>query len=379
MAVGPGSIYDISTQRKRFDVDKEIARLIPDASPFTVFMMRARKETVNSEKFFWYDEEPAPWWTQINNVAGYDAVATALVLDTVDHISVKDILKITRTSEQLFVSAVDRVTKTVTVVRGYGETAAAAITDNDWVLKLGNAMEENSLAPEARVDQPMEYYNVTQEIRTPFNGSLKSTKIALQTSESERQRMRRRKAIEHRLEIERTLLFGELKDDVSNKRRTTRGVLSFVKAGGNVYTVGKPLTEAEFELICEMAFQYGGDRKLLVACPRIISQINQFAAGKLQVEVGAKTYGVQIMTYLSAHGRLRIVESRTFEKGYDGMGAIVDMSNIHYRPLNGCDTKLDINLQENDRHGWLDEYWTEFGVELKLAKTHTLIQNVTAA
>lgn len=379
MAVGPLSIYDISNQRKQFDVDKEIARLIPDVSPFTVFMMRARKKVVDSEKFFWYDEEPAPWWTQINKVGGYDTVATNLVLDSVDHISAKDILKITRTSEQLFVTAVDRATKTVTVVRGYGETAAAAINDDDWVLKLGNAMEENSLAPEARVDQPTEHYNVTQEIRTPFNGSLRSTKIALQTAESERQRLRRRKAIEHRLEIERTLLFGELKDDVANKRRTTRGVISFVKEGGNVYNVGKPLTEAEFELICEMAFQYGDGPKLLVACPRIISQINQFSAGKLQTEVGQNTYGVQITTYLSAHGRLRIVESRTFEKGYDGMGVIVDMKNIYYRPLNGCDTKLDINLQENDRHGWLDEYWTEFGVEVQLAKTHTLITGVTSA
>lgn len=379
MPVGPLSIYDISSQRKRFDVDKEIARLVPDVSPFTVFMMRARKQTVDSEKFFWYDEEPAPWWTQIDNVAGYDAVTTSLKVDSVDHISVKDVIKVTRTSEQMFVSAVDRVTKTVTVVRGYGETAAAAIVDNDWVLKLGNAMEENSLAPEARVDQPTEHYNVTQEIRTPFNGSLKATKIALQTSQNERQRLRRRKGVEHRLELERTLLFGELKDDTTNKRRTTRGVISFVKEGGNVYNVGKPLTEAEFELICEMAFQYGEGPKLLVACPRIISQINQFSAGKLKTEVGQNTYGVQITTYLSSHGRLRIVESRTFEKGYDGYGVIVDMSNIKYRPLNGCDTKLDINLQENDRHGWLDEYWTEFGVEVHLAKTHTLITGVTAA
>ena len=63
MAVGPASIYDISATRKRFDVNKQIAQLVPDASPFAVFMMRARKKVVDSEKFYWYDEEPAPWWT----------------------------------------------------------------------------------------------------------------------------------------------------------------------------------------------------------------------------------------------------------------------------------------------------------------------------
>ena len=381
MAVGPASIYDISATRKRFDVNKQIAQLIPDASPFAVFMMRARKKVVDSEKFYWYDEEPAPWWTTFSTAAApLAANATKIVLADVAHISAKDILKITETGEQLFVSAVDRATKTVTVSREYGSTPAAVIAQSNtphYILKLGNAMEENSLAPETRVDQPTERYNVTQEIRTPFDGSLRGEKIALRTSESERKRLRRRKALEHRLELERTMLFGELMDDVAGRRRTTRGIMSFVEEGGNVYDFqGRGLTEEEFELVCEMAFQYGSDKKLLVACPRIISQINQISAGKLTTEVGQKTYGVRIQKYLSAHGELNIVVSKTFSHGYDGMGLIVDMGNIYYRPLVGCDTKLDINLQENDRHGWLDEYWTEFGVEVHLPKAHTLIKGV---
>lgn len=382
MAVGPASIYDISATRKRFDVNKQIAQLIPDASPFAVFMMRARKKVVDSEKFYWYDEEPAPWWTTFSTedaALAYDA--NQIVLDDVAHISEKDILKITETGEQLFVSAVNRQSKTVTVSRGYGSTNAATIAKGDtphYILKLGNAMEENSLAPETRVDQPTERYNVTQEIRTPFDGSLRGEKIALRTSESERKRLRRRKALEHRLELERTMLFGELKDDQPARRRTTRGIMSFVEEGGNVYDFqgNRGLTEEEFELVCEMAFQYGSDKKLLVACPRIISQINQISAGKLTTEVGQKTYGVRIQKYLSAHGELNIVVSKTFSHGYDGMGLIVDMGHIYYRPLVGCDTKLDINLQENDRHGWLDEYWTEFGVEVHLPKAHTLIKGV---
>ena len=313
--------------------------------------------------------------------AALAANATQIVLADVAHISAKDILKITETGEQLFVSAVNRNTKTVTVSRGYGSTKAAAIAKSDtphYILKLGNAMEENSLAPETRVDQPTERYNVTQEIRTPFDGSLRGEKIALRTSESERKRQRRRKALEHRLELERTMLFGELKDDIPARRRTTRGIMSFVEEGGNVYDFqgNRVITEEEFELVCEMAFQYGSDKKLLVACPRIISQINQISAGKLTTEVGQRTYGVRIQKYLSAHGELNIVVSKTFSHGYDGMGLIVDMGHIYYRPLVGCDTKLDINLQENDRHGWLDEYWTEFGVEVHLPKAHTLIKGV---
>ena len=58
MAVGPASIYDISATRKRFDVNKQITQLALDASPSAVVMMR-RKKVVDSEKFYWYDEEPA--------------------------------------------------------------------------------------------------------------------------------------------------------------------------------------------------------------------------------------------------------------------------------------------------------------------------------
>lgn len=368
----PVLTYDIDTQRKDYDVSKKIARLVPDVGAFAVIMMRARKEVVNSDTFYWYDEEPAAWWTQINNAAGYTTTDTTLVVDDATIFKPKDLIKVPRTGEVMFVSAVPSSTS-ITVVRGYGTTAAAALVDNDWLMQLGNAMEENSSVPEARISQPVKQFNYVQEVRTPFDGSLIAQAHALQTSETERDRLTKDKLFEHRLMIERIMLAGERKEDVTNKRKTTGGILSFITT--NVYSIPKAsFTEAEFEKYCEMLFKYGSSRKLLVACSSIISSINQFSQGKLKTEVGDDTYGVRLTRYISAHGDLYIVKSNTLEKGYDGYALGLDMDNISYRPFVGMDTKLSRNIQPPDLHGWKDEYWTVFGVQVRLEKTHAVLR-----
>lgn len=193
---------------------------------------------------------------------------------------------------------------------------------------------------------------------------------------SERVRLRRLKGLEHRLDIERIILFGEKKEDTIDKRHTTEGILSRITT--NAYDANGVLTESEFETnFCEPLFRYGSSQKLLVASSRLLSVINQFAAGKLQVVPKEQTYGVRLTRYISAHGDLLIVKSNVLEKGYAGYGFGLDMENIKYRPLQTRDTKLRTNIQANDLDGWKDEYLTEFGVEVRLEKTHGVIYGVT--
>lgn len=366
--------YDIDRERRDIDVSAEIARLIPDDSPFTVILMRARKKVTDTAEFIWYEEEPGGYWTQINNTTGYTAADTNLVVDDASIFAPKDVIKVPRTGEVMFVTAVNTTTNTITVLRGYGVTAAAALNDNDWLVRIGNAMEEFSTAPEPKLKQPTKGYNYTQIFRTPFDQSMTSASEALKTRETERTRLRKLKALEHRMDLERAFLLGERKEDVQNKRRMSGGLLSFIQT--NVYDAGGTLTEAEFENFCEMLFQYGSSRKLLVCSPRVISVINQFAQGKLMTEVGENTYGVRLTKYMSAHGDLYLVKSKTLEKEYAYMAIGIDMDNVYYRPLNGRDTKLRTNIQANDADGWMDEYMTEAGLEVRLEKTHAILKNV---
>jgi hypothetical protein len=54
------------------------------------------------------------------------------------------------------------------------------------------------------------------------------------------------------------------------------------------------------------------------------------------------------------------------------------MDYIAYRPLAGRDTTLKTNIQNNDVDGWMDEYLTEAGLEVRLEKTHAILKGVTS-
>ncbi|HHY44809.1 MAG TPA: DUF5309 domain-containing protein [Firmicutes bacterium] len=371
----PVDTFAVDDLRRDIDVSRVIAQLTPDDSGLAVILMNARKEPTKTAEFHHFEDDVNAYWTQINNATGYNAVDTNIVVDDASIFKPKDILKNARTSEQMLVTAVNAGTNMITVTRAYGSTSAAAMNDNDWIVRLGNAMEEGSNAPEPNVKQPTKVTNYTQIVRTPFDETMTSEAESRKTV-SERVRLRRQKALEHRLAIERICLFGEKKEDVLNKRRTTAGILAHIQT--NVYNASSELTEQEFETsFCEPLFRYGSSSKLLVASSRVLSAINYWAKGKLQIVPKDKTYGVQIIRYLSAHGELNIVKSKTLEKGYAGWAVGIDLENIVYRPLQGRDTKLKTNIQANDLDGWKDEYLTEFGMQVKLEKTHAVLKGVT--
>lgn len=364
---------DIAVSRQGIDVSKRIAQEMPDESQFAVLLMRARKEPVDHWLVRWYDDRPNGWWTQINNVGGYDANATELVVDDSSLFAPKDLIKNGRTGEQMYVSDVNHTTKKLTVVRGYGVTAKQTINDDDWIMFLSNAMEENSTKPVSRLSQPTEHENYVQTVRTPFDESDLSASSSIVTNETERKRLRRLKMIEHRLSIERVAIWGEKKKDLANRRYLASGVVPFITS--NVYDASGNLTEARFDEFCEPGFKYGSKNKVLLCSPAIGARINSWAKGKIETSSGQKTYGLQLSYIQTFHGRVFLVTSRTFEHDYASWAILLDMQNITYAPLKGRDTKLFPNIQENDRDGWVDEYRTKFTMKVELEKTHAILKN----
>ncbi len=367
-------IYTTTIHRDRRDLDisNQIARLIPEATPFAVLLMRAKKKAAGTQHFFWFDSTLGGWWTQKDG-AEVDPTETALVVTEASIFRARDLIKVPSTGEVMFVTAVDEAADTLTVVRGYGTTVAAAIGDEAWFMRLGNAMEQFSNAPDPKTSQPVRGMNITQIFRRPFDQSMTSESEDLKTNESERVRLRRDQAIEHRLDIERALLFGEFNDDVGNNRATTRGLLSFI--GGRSVDAQGALSEEIFENYCEELFQYGSKTKLFVCSRRTGSLINAFARDRIETKSGEDTYGLRLKKFTSYHGDLYVVPSQTLENDYRGLGFGVDMDNVNYRPLKGRDTKLRTNIQANDADGWRDEYITEAGLQVRLPATHCVLEN----
>lgn len=369
---------NINTARIVVDMSSRIAELQPSAAPLTVLTKRIATDAVYNYKFEWLEDDLMSRWTAIDNSStAYTASSDELVVDDASIIAVGDIIKSVATGEMMNVTAVDVDAREITVARGYGETAAHAdsVANDAKLLVVGNASMQGAGAPAEKYVNTINTYNYTQIFRTPFavTGTLDKMKLY---GGNELKRQQKKKGIEHKKSIEYAFIFGERKLDVTGEqpKTTTAGVYTFLAGTDNVVTKPRNLAtlEAEFDAWCQDLFTYGSDEKTLFACPLLISKINSWAKGKLEIIQADKdrTYGLNIIRYLTPHGMLNIVRHPLFVQGYDGLSIALDMDNVKYRPLRGRDTTLRTNIQNNDADGRKDEYLTEAGLEIKLPKTH---------
>lgn len=365
--------------RRVVDMSKNIALLEPDAAPLTVLLKNINSQKAINPKFEWLEAELGARWDAVNNGAGYDNAATDIVVDNDAYFSVGDIVKVPRTGECLIVTAITAATHTLTVIRGYGETAAAAIVDNDPLQIIGNANQEGAGKRAYKSTSETSVYNYTQIFKTTVSitGTLDASQLY---GGKDRNWQRKIKGIEHLVDIERAFLFGERKEDTTgtHPKRTTRGLLKFLTQ--NIVDAGGVMTEWEFETFCQGIFRYGSKKKLLLASPTVVSVINTFAKNKLNMVPRDKTYGISIMQYLSAHGTLLIAKHNLLEGAvYGGYGIAIDPEYVTYRFLDGRDTKLRTDIHANDTDGFEDEYLTEAGLECKQPKAHGILKGVTGA
>jgi len=373
----PITSFNIDTDRRDLNVANEILELEPSETPFLVIGQRASTGTAQSLEETWFDDELAPWWTEADST--YIDGETEIDLKDASICKPKDLLKNAATGEVMFVESISG--DTVTVKREYGDedssggTSEQDITADDNIFRMGNAMEEDSTAPESRATQPTKYYNYIQVFRTTFEGGIEELNEPKETNEDERTRKRRRKAVEHRLDLERALIHGERNEHISDKRRLVGGLFQFLD--DQYEDIGGELTEEKFEEALEEAFQYGTKEKILITSPRVGSEINLFARDRIETRSGEDYYGLKIGEYISFHGTLYITTSHMFEKDYRNKAVILDMRNIDILPYAGYNTTLRTNLQTNDRLGWLDEYLTMLTLRVRLEKTHKVLEGIT--
>lgn len=379
----PESTENIPAARRVRDVSKRIQYLDPSAAPLTVLTKKASKASVYNPKFEWIEKDLPARWNAANGAV--TAGAVAVVVDNAAYFSIGDVFVIPRTGERLRVTGVTVGTNTLDIVRSVGPTAAAAINDNDDFLIIGNAYAEGSLSQPEKSHPETYPFNYTQIVRTPF-GVTGTEEQAENYTGPDRPRLRAEKAIEHMIDIERTILFGERDIDTSstdNPRRYTGGF--FYYATSNVKDFGGVTTEAEVEDWCEDLFHYtgGSDTRFVAAAPLPISVFDQLGVARLQLAPRDQTLGLSITTFVTSHGRLNFVKHRLLENGLvtgDGYGSwamAVDPSKIGYRYMRNRDTKLRMNIQANDLDGVKDEYLTECGWVVMNPQVHGVGKNIT--
>lgn len=392
----PITSYHIDRERRDIDVSSEILELEPRATPFLVIGQRASRGSAKSLEVVWYDDEMEKWWTKSDDDGASGVIAAAVTSFEVPEPSMfvpNDLIKVARTGEIMLVTGiagdeiqVERGWTRDTWTGGSQGTAAAdfyttehATEDPDNLMRMGNAHEENSRAPEPRATQPAKYWNLVQTIRTSFSGSFDDDAEPKKAGPSERLRKQRRKAEAHKLELERSLLFGERREHYQQKRRTMGGLFQFLTDQYTSVNLNQPKiqdSEAAFEFALEAAFDHGSGSKLMLTSPRVGSLINFFARDNINTFSGEEAYGLKINRYTSFHGDLAIATSKMFERDYRDKAVILDMSNIDILPYDNKHVTLRTNLQENDRDGWKDEFMSKVTLRVRLEKTHRVLHNL---
>ena len=376
---GTRTTKNILQNRRVVDMAEQIALLDPNEGPLLSFLKLSKQNTrcVYNPKFDWLEDDLMETWTKVNG-AVESTSATSVAVDDGSIFRVGDIIKLPSTGECMLVSAVS--TNTLTVARGYGSTAAAAIADDADVLILGSAMAENSSGRVVKSTVETNGYNYTQIFRTPI--ALSGTEAASKLHGGRDRAYQRRKAsLEHKRDIARAIYFGERKEDTSGTapRRTMGGLIEFLSGNNMGVTFDSstlPLTYRNFDSqVAAEAFRYGSKEKLLVAGPYLASAINSWSESRLVSEVAEDaTYGIRVKNLITTYGDLKVIYDPLLEGAYKGYGFILDTENIRYAYLDGRDTKLITDIQGNDVDGVIDEYLTECSLELRLPKTHMLIK-----
>lgn len=385
---GARTTGNIAQARLVVDMADKIAMLDPTEAPFVTLLKKIKKDTrvAYSPKFEWLEDDLLSNTTAVNGAVA-DGTTTSLTVDDGSILRPHDIIKLPSTGESLLVTAI--AGNTLTVVRGYGSTAAAAIADNAEVFIIGSAMPENSNAREVRSTLEANAYNYTQIFRTPV--ALSNTENASKLYGGKDRAYQRKKAgLEHKRDIARAMYFGERKLDTSGStpRRTMGGLIEFLSGSSyaqafTVSTGATPLTWTNFnKLVAKKAFEHGSSEKLLVCGAELSAAIDEWAMDKMRLKQrdADKTFGVKISTLKTSFGDLNVLYDPLLTGTvYGGYGMILDMDNIRYAYLDGRDTKLFVDRQANDLDGIMDEYLTECSLEVKLPKTHMLITGCTTA
>lgn len=373
----PVTTFRKDRERRELNVSKVIKDLFPDETPFLAITNEVAKEIITSQEIIWYDQKPGDWWTQASSDAA-SATTGATGVITVNDSSIfrpRDLVKVTATGEVLLVNSIDETqgANTITVTRGYAGTTADDISEGGWLMRIGNAMEQFSRAPEEKIVQPVRQFNYTQIFRTPFSESETSSREGVKTKENERKRLARLKLKEHVWDIERALIFGERFLDTAGQRSTMGGFLYFLR--DRVVDAQDQFSEEFFDEFLEEAFAYGAKKKLFVCSRRLVTLISSFAKDRIETMPEQETYGIRLKKYIHPHGDLILAPSYVFEKDYDYTGVVVDVDNVKYKVSR--DTTLVKNIQLPDEDGWRDEYKTEATLEVRLPQTHTVLVNAS--
>tara|TARA_R110000824_G_scaffold107621_5_gene253998 strand:+ start:3249 stop:4613 length:1365 start_codon:yes stop_codon:yes gene_type:complete len=432
-SAGVGTAPD---RRRLYDFSDRVAELSPEESPFFVYLNRVSKAPTDDPIFRFLENRSKVDWsgreflTQ-GAVNGSSAVSAgtgySFTVDTSSGASVDWLVKGMVFSVNTIDSAAGwaqvlvRVDTAVTDngsdssftgkvidVSNSGISNYNVIADNLKCQVIGTAFAEGTGSPDAWSNEIEDDFGYTQIFKTSAEMSNTSMATRYRGYASEWDRIWALKLREHKVDIERAMLFGQ-RARVSGIQYTEGIVGHIVKNANPVvnddpfsYSSGSPyyrssaageFTYDRFLSDLEVLFdpaRGGSSEKLVLASLPVVTQLNKVGAdgfldastNATQIQLQAPleersgAFGHKVMSLDTIHGNLQFVKEPLFRGFSSGMMCIVDMNQVAYRPLvgNGVnrDTQIETNVQSADEDLRKDIILTEAGLEVTLPEAHAL-------
>lgn len=300
-----------------------------------------------------------------------------------------------RTRENIRVFSVNSPTN-ISVTRGFGRIAAAAMNATDELFHIGTAFEEGSVRPVSRRLATVYVANYTQIFRDAW--ALTDTARA-SLSEAGYDNVgedRRECALFHSQSIESTMIWGQAKMDTTGATpiHSTQGIVDALEqyAPGNTNTAGATTTFDQLVAMLEPSFQYSTDlgnpnERILLGDAQAIRVMHDIGRkyGTVEINQTETSFGMKFSSFNFYKGTIHMKEHPLLNGlGRKGMALIIDPAAVKLAYLDGRDTKPEEygsngKVLELGIDGVGGSLTTELAVELINPYSCVLVEGLTAA
>ena len=423
-------------RRRIFNFGDRVAELAPEESPFFVYLSKVSKAPTDDPVFRYLENRNKINFTDrsflVKGAVGTVSAGSSysFTVDTSGGAAVEYLLKgmvfivqtVDRTGDAGIGHAVVRVDSAITHgssdssftgkvidLSNSNVTGYNSVADNDTCQIIGTSFEEGSGSPDVFSTELEDGYGYTQIFKTAAEMTNTAYATRYRGYADEWSRIWADKLREHKVDIERAMLFGQkarqggiqytegLVGHILKNVNPTVNDAAFSYSSGSAYYRSTAQAEmtydrllSDLEVIFDPARGGASDKLVLCSLP-VITFFNKLGDGAfLDASMGHSNnnyrmdmtsrqgaFGHSIMVIDTIHGRLNLVKEPLFRGIADGFMLMADMSQVSYRPLigNGInrDTQVQTNVQSADEDLRKDMILTEAGLEVTLSESHALI------
>jgi len=384
-------VFDTDNLYRQRDIDTQIEMLNQDDGTFLkVLDLWSTEEAAKNPIYYWIEDEMLPIYTQVNLAAGYAATITSIVVDDSRLFVVNSEIHVPRTLENMRITAVTYSSHTLTVVRGWNGSPAAALVDNDVLVGVVAHLPENGDANSGTGRIPgTEKYNYVSRFSESFTVSnVQQNSLMFQTNQGKVGTIEyevQNKMFECKRKVNKALIFQHrgTTTTADGTIYCSQGFVHYVE--DNVLNLGEqndnlswPIISDWLDVMFEPTASSG--EKLIIAGNWLYGAFVRMGRdmGAQPVKYFMPEIQAEMMEITTESGNTaKVVLDRhgfPVEEGLSGWGICVDMAHVFKKEYNGEPMSWRQNIQTAASHVRQDEYFGSFSLKLRHPSCHGYIR-----